>query len=253
MSIAFTADDVDLKTAVLKALAAGITVVAPVGDQHDPRYAQDPPRFPASYQGVIGVGSIEESLSRNERSEIGPAVGLTAPGQDVVGDAVIAGNEKYSGTSVAAAVVAGTAALVRAAWPDLNPQEIVNRLELTADPAPGGQLGHEYGHGIVDPYRAVTEAVPGVRGTPLTGVKSPAVDPVAQERSQWWHWVSVVALTTCLLTGFVLILAWASAMILPRGRRRRWRQTRAPRPVTPAAEPEPTDDEQLFAVPKPHG
>src|SRR2546421_4098415 len=47
VSIAFTADDVDLKTAVLKALAAGITVVAPVGDQHDPRYAQDPPRFPA--------------------------------------------------------------------------------------------------------------------------------------------------------------------------------------------------------------
>jgi membrane-anchored mycosin MYCP len=252
VSIAFTTDDPALRDAVLRALAAGITVVAPVGDQHDPQYAEDPPRYPAAYPGVIGVGSIEENLSRNGRSNVGRAVLVTAPGQDVVGAAVIAGNQKHNGTSVAAAIVAGTAALVRQAWPQLSAEQVARRIELTADPAPGGQLGHEYGHGIVDPYRAVTEPLPGGRPSPLGGVAPAPVDPVAQEWSRRWHWVSVIALSIAGLTVCVLILLWAGAAITPRGQRRGWRPTRAPAPVTPAG-PEPPDDEQLFAVPKPHG
>ena len=62
------------------------------------------------------------------------------------------------GTSMAAPKVAGVAALVYAENPGIRPQQVATLLQRTADPL-GDGLGFtaEFGHGMVDAYRALTE------------------------------------------------------------------------------------------------
>jgi len=72
------------------------------------------------------------------------------------------------------------------------------------------------------------------------------------ERGDWWRWTSTVALIATGAAVFLLILVGAAAVIVPRGRRRRWRPTRAPRPAERPATADDADDD-IFAVPRPHG
>ena len=58
-----------------------------------------------------------------------------------------------AGTSFSAAIVSGTAALVRAKFPELTAHQIINRLIATARP-PAAGVDNEVGHGIVDPVAA---------------------------------------------------------------------------------------------------
>ena len=243
-------DDPDLKNAVRHALDKGIAVVAAVGDQHNPKYAIDPPSYPAAYPGVIGVGSVDESYARSENSQIGDYVSVVAPGDGLISATRIDGYQNWTGTSFAAGLVAGTVALLRQARPGLDPAQVKARVVGTADPAPGGQLGPAYGRGVVDPYRAVTERMAGGARVRLPGMARPAPDPAGQARARWWHWSSSLAVILATVLILVLVLLAAGAAILPHGRRRRWHATRA-RPV-PSAPENPADDadeEQLFADP----
>jgi type VII secretion-associated serine protease mycosin len=242
-----------LEAAVKHALSAGIVVVAAVGDEHDPTKSPIDTNYPASFDGVIGVGAVDSGYLRSDKSDVGPEVDVVAPGDGVIAAARAAGYEQYTGTSIAAGIVAGTAALVREAWPQLTPDQVAQRLAATADPSPGGQHGYEYGRGIIDPYRAVTEQVSTARPVPLRGVTKPKPDPKAIAADRWWHWTSTVALIAGGCAALALILLVAISVILPRGRRRQWRAGRAPRPVDPPEEVPDDNPELLFAVPKPHG
>ena len=72
----------------------------------------------------------------------------------------------WNGTSGSAPIVAGIAALVMQAHPDLDTTNIINRILVTADPV--GKVGNvRYGWGIVDAYEAVTADVPLVDSNPL--------------------------------------------------------------------------------------
>jgi subtilisin family serine protease len=62
------------------------------------------------------------------------------------------------GTSFAAAFVSGVAALVRAYRPGLGADQVVHRIEVTADRPPGTAVG--YGWGVIDPYQALSEELP---------------------------------------------------------------------------------------------
>ncbi|MGA8116077.1 MAG: type VII secretion-associated serine protease mycosin [Actinocatenispora sp.] len=247
-------DDKHLHAAVQRALDHGIVVVAAAGDQHNPKYQTDPPSYPAAYQGVIGVGAVDESFVRAETSQVGEYVTVTAPGDGLTSATRMYGYQNWSGTSFAAGLVAGTVALVREARPSLTPEQIRARMIGTADPTPGGQRGMAYGHGIVDPYRAVTERMTGGSGAALPGMAKPSPNPAATARAQWWHWTSGLSVLLAGALGVLLILLVAGAIILPRGRLRRWRATRAPHtPREPENPADNADDEQLFVVPRPHG
>jgi membrane-anchored mycosin MYCP len=236
-----------LRSAVKAALAAGVVVVAAAGDRHDERLAADPPTYPASYPGVIGVGAVDRAFTRVPRSVIGPQVLVTAPGDDVLGATRQYGHQTWSGTSISAAFVAGTAALVRQTWPDLTPQQVAARIAATADPAPGGQRGG-YGAGIVDPYRAVTEPLAGLPVSVVPGLAEPHLDPAAQARARWRHRVGVVAMTAAGILFLALFLLTAAIAVRRRGRERSWAPTRAklPRPDLDAAN---LDDADPFGVP----
>jgi len=107
---------------------------------------------PANGFGVLAVSAVDgEGKFRPDVSVEGPEVALAAPGLKVTPGG-------RSGTSFAAAIVSGSAALVRAAHPDLSAPEVVELLTSTArDAGPPGR-DPQYGHGIVDPARAVTTA-----------------------------------------------------------------------------------------------
>lgn len=253
VSPSFRIDDPGLREAVAAAQAAGIVVVAAVGDRHHPPSLQDDVTYPAGYDGVIGVGAVDRTFTRAATSDVGPHVLVSAPGDEVVAAARISGHQVRSGSSIAAAFVAATAALVRQAWPALRPGEVAARIVATADPAPGGQQGPQYGHGIVDPYRAVTEQVSGRHPATVDGLPAPEVDPVARAHAQWWRTTSRLALIAAGAGVAALVFVAAVAFVGPRGRRRQWRPQRivvARQAPDPEADLLPGDDGDLFAVPE---
>ncbi|WP_057914688.1 S8 family serine peptidase [Peribacillus muralis] len=75
-------------------------------------------------------------------------------GQDQIGNYQHA-YERLSGTSMAAPNVAGVAALLKQADPDMTPADIKTRLMNTAAPLNGEYSVFEVGSGRVDPYKAI--------------------------------------------------------------------------------------------------
>lgn len=143
-----------MEDAVKKALDKGITIVAAAGNESTDYYS-----FPASFEGVISVGSTNERNQLSSFSNYGPSVDLVAPGEDIF-STVYDGKKgssfaTFSGTSMASPVVAGVAALLKSKHPDLKPHEIEAILEMTAKDL--GDRGYDltYGHGLVDPVKAL--------------------------------------------------------------------------------------------------
>jgi membrane-anchored mycosin MYCP len=253
VSPSFRIDDPGLREAVDAAQAAGIVVVAAVGDRHNPTYLRDDVTYPAGYDGVIGVGAVDRTFIRAATSDVGPHVLVCAPGDEVVAATRITGHQAWSGSSIAAASVAATVALVRQAWPGLRPNEVADRIVATADPAPGGQQGPQYGHGIVDPYRAVTEQVSGQQPVRIDGLPAPKADPAAQAHVGWWRSTSHLALITAGSGVVALAVVVAVALVAPQGRHRQWRPQRAAvtrQAPDPEADLLPDDDGDLFALPE---
>lgn len=182
---------------------------------------------PAWYDDhVLAVGGVGPDGSAADFSLRGPwvdvaapAVGLRSVGADGAGvsDLVVDGDgarTAISGTSFAAPYVAGTAALVRQAYPGLTARQVIARIENTAIPAAGG---HDFavGHGVVDPVAAVT----GVRrsgrpGPASTTIAAPTADtgPVGAGTG------AAVAAGSLTVGGLVLVVV---ALVRPRGLRHR--------------------------------
>jgi serine protease len=128
---------------------------------------------PANRPGVVAVTAVDRTGAfRPDVSVQGPEVALAAPGIDIATLASTpAGLREHreSGTSYAAAIVSGVAALVRARFPELNAASVIQRLISTARRPAGAGRDPHYGFGIVDPVRALTESVPVVGDNPLGG------------------------------------------------------------------------------------
>ena len=121
---------------------------------------------------VLSVGSLSVSGRPSPSTMAGPWVGIAAPGENItsIGNDATRGlanglpdnDGEYapiSGTSYAAAYVAGVAALVRSRFPDLTAEQVVDRLTGTANGA-ARSPSNLVGTGRVDPVAALTWAVP---------------------------------------------------------------------------------------------
>jgi membrane-anchored mycosin MYCP len=158
LSLVLASDHDSVRAAVRYALAHDVVVVAAVGNGHQAG-GVDPVPYPAGYPGVLGVGGIDESGQRVPSSAVGPYVDLVAPGRAVVAAAPGHGAARFDGTSFAAPFVSATAALIRQYRPALHADQVAARILATTDPAPGNRDSDEYGFGILDPYRAVTDQI----------------------------------------------------------------------------------------------
>ena len=221
LSVVMTADNDAVRAAVARAIAAGVVVVAAVGNLGGPDDGNPRP-FPAVYPGVIGVGAVTAEGVRAAYSQHGSYVDLVAIGDQVTAANLRSGHKSVQGTSFAAPFVSATAALIKQRFPRLSPVQVRQRLVATADPAPGGSVSTDYGFGLLNPYRALTETLgPQVRPAPAPGmmnVDDPAAAALAARRERSRDRALVFAAAGAAL---VLLLGLA-AVVVRQGRRRGW-------------------------------
>ena len=86
-------------------------------------------------RGVVGVSSTDQSDALAPSSNYGASVFLAAPGTGILTLVPGGGTSSFSGTSAAAASVAGAAGLLRAVDPSLSAGAVVGRLARSADAA----------------------------------------------------------------------------------------------------------------------
>ncbi|MGE8203691.1 S8 family peptidase [Heyndrickxia sp. NPDC080065] len=143
-----------LEEAVQKAIDKGVTIVAAAGND-----GEDIPNYPAAYEGVISVGSVNKDKKLSYTSNFGPSIDLVAPGEDIY--APIYDLEKkstfetLSGTSMASPMIAGVASLLLSKHPNLKPVQVEYILEHTATDLGEKGFDHKYGYGLVNPTAAL--------------------------------------------------------------------------------------------------
>jgi subtilisin family serine protease len=138
------------------AVDKGIVLIAAAGNS-GPR---SPPMFPADDPSVIAVAATDDHDHLFKRSTPGPNIAVAAPGVDIVVAVPNAGYDVMTGTSFAAPLVSGVAALMLARNPQLDPKAIRTLLQSTAHDLGSPGRDDQYGAGLVDAERAVTAADP---------------------------------------------------------------------------------------------
>jgi len=125
---------------------------------------------PATIPGVLTVGGVDRSGKASvEASTQGITIGVSAPSEELIGVSADSTLVSWDGTSGAAPIVAGIAALVRAAHPELDANNVINRIIKTARPSTGATNVPDvlYGYGLVDAAAAVSASVPSVTANPM--------------------------------------------------------------------------------------
>ncbi|QLD10636.1 S8 family serine peptidase [Microbacterium oleivorans] len=125
---------------------------------------------PATIPGVLTVGGVDrQGVASQEASTQGITIGISAPSEELLGVSADGRVVVWNGTSGAAPIVAGVAALVRSAHPGLDANNVINRIVKTARAVPGvaAQPDPLYGYGLLDAAAAVSAAVPAVSTNPM--------------------------------------------------------------------------------------
>lgn len=248
-SLKYSSDHDAIRSAIADAYSADILMVASAGNDHiADSDAPDIPAYPAAYDGVIGVTAVDRNFTRVESSQIGEWVDLAAPGMELT-TGTIDGRwtTEYGGTSGAAAIVSGAAALVRSQNPDWTVDEVREHLFYTAAPVPGGRHSEAYGYGMIDVYRAVTEdlASPDTRQLDLPDMEVVERDPFEVQKDEDFAVTFDIARATFWL-GVLAILAMVIVIaIVRRVRKFGWRSLRNGRPLRPGL-PDEGEEIRLF-------
>lgn len=222
---------VDVKNAVVVAAAGNVGGPGQCPDQNP---AADPARpgqpnwdgvkvvaSPAWYdEYVLTVGSTGPDGGPSQFSLAGPWVDVAAPGEGIVsldpdGEGLVEtlptddGGIPIAGTSYAAPVVSGIAALVRSRSPELTARQVMQRIEDTAHRPPAG-WDPVVGRGVVDVLAALSggraaQAAP--TGQPVRSVAMPAGTPPDPRPRR----VALQGAALCLAVSAATITMMASA------------------------------------------
>ncbi|WP_158603541.1 S8 family serine peptidase [Micromonospora radicis] len=196
-------DSGDLRAAVDAAVAADSLVVAAVTGADESARAT----YPAAYPQVLAVAAVGADGLPAGTDE----VDLTAPaaGGHSIGPAG-AGHYRVGGAAVAAAYVAGTAALVRSYHPGLRWSQVRDRLVSTAEPVVSSDVGTVDAYAAVSGVASAARSVPPPQAQPVRLPAPPGTDPA----------IRIAALAGSVLLGGAVVLA-ALVLTLRSARRRR--------------------------------
>lgn len=126
---------------------------------------------PATIPGVLTVAGLDEDGTASwDASTEGITIGVAAPADPLVG--ALPGDEyaHWSGTSGAAPLVSGMAALIRAENPSMPAHQVINRILETAEDTGGAGEDNLYGRGIIDAHAALTADVASVDSNPMGSI-----------------------------------------------------------------------------------
>jgi Subtilase family len=143
------------RKAVQYALASGVVLVAPAGDDGTAPGQLD---YPAAYPGVISAGAFDKAFVKAPFTNHAPYVTLTAPGDGLIAASPQGGYAVVSGTSAASAEVAGIAALIKSKYPGLAPQQVSTALTRGTRFHPAGGAASGSGSGTADAALALSVA-----------------------------------------------------------------------------------------------
>ncbi|MFA5187875.1 MAG: S8 family peptidase [Patescibacteria group bacterium] len=176
INLSFVGDtyDLALEQALVNAYQKGLVIVAASGNENQAGQAINldlTKMYPVCHQGpggqriLLGVGATDIFKKITEFSNYGSScVDIMAPGRDFFGTLVYnpqvsSFNQYYggnfSGTSLAAPVVSGVAALIKSYKPELTNQQIMDAINKNAEnidalnPAFVGKMGN----GLIDPVK----------------------------------------------------------------------------------------------------
>lgn len=139
--------------AIAYAVSKGKIIIACSGNHGAETEGVDPYYYPASYPGVISVGTLGLNGEIAAFSQTNDAVDLYAPGESLM---VLLPDNRIgweNGTSFSAAVVSGICASLLAQDPSLTSAEVEALLKDTA--VSFGATGPEYGSGLVQANKAL--------------------------------------------------------------------------------------------------
>ncbi len=166
-----------LRDACIYAHSRDVLLVCSAGNSGQPALT-----YPAAYPEVFSVGAIGPTGRRATFSQSGPGLGIVAPGVDILQQTFVGAKVGYfyfSGTSMAAPMVSGVAALVKSLRPALSRRDLKLLLTSTAtDLGPPGP-DREYGAGLVNAAAACAKAmgIPPPVAPPLP-IPEPIPEPI---------------------------------------------------------------------------
>jgi subtilisin family serine protease len=110
------------------AFNSGVLVVAAAGNDNN-----DELSYPAAYNHVISVASLDVSDARSSFSSYGSTVDISAPGRGILSAIPFGLYASYSGTSMATPLVSSCLAYIWSCFPSLTMAQLENVLKSTAD------------------------------------------------------------------------------------------------------------------------
>ena len=153
MSIGFTGYSTKLARAITYATNNGVIVVAAVGnDGETTKY------YPAAYENVIGVASVDKNKKHSEFSQFNNSVFVCAPGE-ALNSLSIEGYSSNSGTSFASPHVSAMAAIAKCID---NSTEVNKFKELLINSSTDlGNVGYDiyYGYGLVNLKEFINQTI----------------------------------------------------------------------------------------------
>lgn len=145
-----------LEEAVGRALDSGVVLFSAVGN-----VGTSTLYYPAAYDGVIGVGSVDRDMKASSLSQRNDSVFVVAPGQDIMGLWVNSGKISHrhgssglyalrTGTSYATSYAAALGVIAKSLYPNIIGAEVKRLLMETSTDL--GSKGYDtaYGFGLIN-------------------------------------------------------------------------------------------------------
>ena len=162
--IAPSSDQDTAEAAIRAAMLLNIVVVVTSGNRGG---SDNRIQYPAAYPGVIAVANTQQDGSRYKSSTANNTVYIAAPGTEILSTVPAyrglsclrwspCTTARFTGTSMAAPVISGVVAHMKARYPRASLGDIRQALYETAEnPDKPGAWTPEYGWGIVQPLDAI--------------------------------------------------------------------------------------------------
>lgn len=145
-------------------LELGCLIIAAAGNN-----GSETPFYPAAYRNVVSVASTTSTDGKSSFSNFGPTVDISAPGSGIQTTSFDDSYTSVNGTSFAAPIVSGAAAIVWSKFPDYTPQQVAQQLRVTADETAlysiNTSLKQKLGKGRLNVLDALTKSFPAIRAS----------------------------------------------------------------------------------------